>query len=212
MEDHGPRCKRRRSRGITLVELLISMSILSALLAGVSLIYFSCLKTYLRSAWKLPPYDEATMAVGEMTRRLREAMLIDSFGPAWLVVVVPRKDTNGDNVLASVDGTLSLVPGKRLAFYLSDDSGSLGSSGNDLWMAVKEEGSDFFVPKKRIAENIHPELNPVDPSTGQPRPMFRYWPDEVRLWGVEIWVTSTSRVYGQLRTQTTHSEVYLRNL
>jgi hypothetical protein len=42
--------------------------------------------------------------------------------------------------------------------------------------------------------------------------MFKYWPDDNHLWGVEVWMTSTSTVYGELRTQTAHSQIYLRNL
>ncbi|NIM04956.1 MAG: hypothetical protein GTN69_12280 [Armatimonadetes bacterium] len=212
MGSHGVNRKRRMSRGATLVELLVAMSILSALLFGLSMIYFSCLRVYLRSAWKLPPYDEATMAVDELTRRMQDGMLIDSFGDDWLIVIVPQKDSNRDNVLVSDGENLSLAPGQRLAFYLSNDTGSMEATGNTLWMAVADPGTENFVPRKKIAENIHPELNPEDPMTGQTRPMFHYWPDEVRLWGVEMWITSTAEVHGEQLPQTAHSEVYLRNL
>jgi len=213
MRAFTPHNRKKSPRpGMTLIELLVAMTILAALMFGVSMIYFSCLKVYLRTAWKLPPYDEATMAVQEMTRQMRDAMLIDSFGADWLVVVIPRKDANHDNVLIDAGGSLSLTPGNQLAFYLSDDTGSLTASGNNLWLAVKAEGAESFTPKKKLAENIHPELNPTNPTTGQPYTMFRYWPDETRLWGVEMWITSTAQVYGQTRTQFAHSEVYLRNL
>jgi hypothetical protein len=197
---------------MTLVELLVSMSILAGLLFGLSMIYFSCLKIHLQTAWKLPPYDEATMAVSEMTRHMQEGMLIEGFGTDWLIAAIPRKDANRDFVLVSDGDSLSVVAGRRIAFYLSDDSGSMSTDGNTLWMAIKEEGAESFTPRKKIAENIHPELNPINPQTGQVRPMFRYWPDETRLWGVEMWITSTAQVYGQQQTQTSHSEVYLRNL
>ena len=48
--------------------------------------------------------------------------------------------------------------------------------------------------------------------TGYPRPMFTYWPDVNHLWGVEMWITSTSTVRGQPQAQTAHSECFLRNL
>jgi len=203
---------RNRRQGVTLIELLLAMSIFSVLMIAVSIIYFSCLNVYLRAAWKLPPYDEATMGVNEMSRRLRDGMLIDAFAADWLVVILPRKDANKDNVLISVDGQLSLVAGNKLKFYLSDSSGDLNTTGNYLWMAEAPEGTNTFTPKKKIAENIHPELNPTDPATGDPQPLFRYYPDETRLWGVEMVLTSTSNVHGELRTQTADTEVYLRNL
>jgi prepilin-type N-terminal cleavage/methylation domain-containing protein len=204
--------RRNRRRGVTLIELLLAISIFSVLMVAVSIIYFSCLNVYLRAAWKLPPYDEATMGVNEMTRRLRDGMLIDAFAADWLVVILPRKDANKDNVLISVDGQLSLVAGNKLKFYLSDSSGDLNTTGNYLWMAEAPEGTNNFTPKKKIAENIHPELNPTDPATGDPQPLFRYYPDETRLWGVEMVLTSTANVHGELRTQTADTEVYLRNL
>jgi hypothetical protein len=70
----------------------------------------------------------------------------------------------------------------------------------------------MFTPKKKLADNVHPELNPTDPNTGQPKPMFTYYPDETRLYGVEMLITATSRVYGHEQTQTADTEVYLRNL
>ena len=69
-----------------------------------------------------------------------------------------------------------------------------------------------FVPKVKIADSIHPELNPVDASTGLPHPIFTYWPDSTRLWGIEMWMTSTATVHNVTKTQTAHGESYLRNL
>jgi prepilin-type N-terminal cleavage/methylation domain-containing protein len=207
-------------RGMTLVELLVCMAMLAGLMFGISMIYFSCLKVNQRAAWKLPPYDEATMAVEDMTRRLRESMLIDSFGDDWLIVVMPRKTSNHENMLTLIDGNLSLSAGDMYCFYLSDADGTLTfdlegnvtSTGNYLWLARKAYGETDFAPRKIIGESIHPELNPTDPDTGQPQPMFRYYPDEVRLWGVAMCITSVSVVHGESRPQTASSEVYLRNL
>lgn len=201
-----------RRRGTTLIELLVSMSILSILLFGVSLIYFSSLKAYARTAWKLPPYDEATLGVQDISRRLREAMLVAECADNYVVVVMPKKDDNGDNELLNVDGELRLVQGNQLRFYLSDSTGTIGHTGHDLWMAVQPYGTVGFTPKKKIAENIHPELNPDDPTIDQPQALFKYYPDETRLWGIEVMLTSVATVHGQSKTQTASSEVYLRNL
>jgi hypothetical protein len=206
--------------GTTLIELVVCMVMLAGLMFAISMIYFSCLKVNQRAAWKLPPYDAATLSVEDMTRRLREAMLIDSYGNNWLIVVMPRKDSNHDNLLTLTSGTLSLTAGDMYCFYLTDANGTLNfdadgnvtSTGNYLWLAIKPYGATSFSPHKLIGENIHPELNPTDPDTGQPQAMFRYYPDEVRLWGVAMCVTSISVVHGQSRSQTASSEVYLRNL
>lgn len=200
-----------RRRGLTLPELLIAMGVMGILAYACSTIYFSVLGTYTRHIWALPPYDAATAAVQRVTRELREAMLIDAHGDTFIVVIIPQKDANRDNVLELGENGYQLVKGNYVAYYLSDDSGALGAQGHDLWKAVRAVGGTTFVPRVKIAENIHPELNPVDPDTGLPRSMFKYWPDDVRLWGVEAWMTSTGVVRGETRTQTAHSECYLRN-
>ena len=203
----------RSAGGFTLPELLVAMGVMAALAWTVSLIYFSVLGVYNKNMWRLRPYDEATKAVERVAKEVREAMLIDAAGPSGLVVVMPEKNANRDNVLVSDgQGGLAMSQGDYLKLYLSDATGSLDATGNCLWMALQRKGTIGFVPRVKIAEDIHPELNPVDPITGQRRPMFTYWPDVTRLWGIEMWITSTSLVHGQLQPQTAHTECYLRNL
>jgi prepilin-type N-terminal cleavage/methylation domain-containing protein len=206
------RC-RARSRGVTLLELLVAATVMGIVSCATSLIYFSVLSIYNQRIWALPPYDEATAAVQRLQKEMRQAMLIHDHADDALVAIDPLTDANHENVLQSLgNGGYALVQGDMVAFYLSDATGSTAATGNTLWKAVKEPGAAAFTPRVKIAENIHPELNPTDPNTGQPRPMFDYWPDDTHLWGVEVWVTSTSTVHGQLRTQTAHSQIYLRNL
>jgi hypothetical protein len=132
-----------------------------------------------------------------VTRDLRGAMQIHDHGAQAIVAIVPQRDANHDNVLAlGADNQYYLVQGDYVAIYLSDQTGSLTATGNCLWKAVKHQGEANFTPRVKIADNIHPELNP----------------DETHLWGVEVWMTSTGVVHGQTLTQTAHSESFLRNL
>jgi len=202
----------RKRRGVTLAELLIAICLMGILAYATSMIYFSVLHIYNENIWRLPPYDEATAAVERMTKELQGAMLIYDHGTQGIIVVMPQKDANGDNVLTLGAEGYSLTQGDLVAFYLSDETGAIGAQGNCLWKAIQRPGETTFTPRIKIASNIHPELNPTDPSTGYPRPMFKYWPDDVRLWGVELWVTSVTMVKGEAKTQTAHSEAYLRNL
>ncbi|UCH33462.1 MAG: prepilin-type N-terminal cleavage/methylation domain-containing protein [Armatimonadota bacterium] len=199
-------------RGFTLPELLVAMSVMGALAWTISLIYFSVLGVYNKNMWRLRPYDEATKAVERISSEVREAMVLDTALADAMIFIVPEKDANNDNVLVDTGDGLSLSQGDWVAFYLSDETGAIYGTGHCLWKAVKPKDSYTWVPRIKIAEDIHPELNPIDPDTGQPRPMFKYWPDATRLWGVEMWITSTSVVRGQLQPQTAHTESYLRNL
>jgi len=199
-------------RGFTLPELLVAMAVMGVMAWTVSLIYFSVLGVYSKNMWRLRPYDEATRAVERVSEEVREAMVINTFGTQSLVVIMPDKDNNRDNVLVDAGDGFVLAQGDWVAYYLSDETGGFDAQGHCLWKTVKSAGASDYVRRVKIAEDIHPELNPVDPATGQPRPMFKYWPDEVRLWGVEMWITSTSEVRGELKPQTAHTECYLRNL
>jgi prepilin-type N-terminal cleavage/methylation domain-containing protein len=205
--------RRRGTHGFTLPELMVAMAVMGCLAWVIALIYFSVISVYNKNMWKLRPYDEATKAVERVAKEMRGAMLIDTAGANIMIAVMPEKNANRDNVLIDDGaGQLALSQGDWIAFYLSDSTGAVGATGQCLWMAVKQKGAASFVPRVKIAEDIHPELNPVDPTTGQPRPLFTYWPDVTRLWGVEMWITSTSSVHGQLQPQTAHTECYLRNL
>jgi prepilin-type N-terminal cleavage/methylation domain-containing protein len=209
------RWRERSKHGFTLPELLVAMSVMAGLAWAVSLVYFSVLGVYNANMWRLRPYDEATKAVERIAKEVRGAMLVDSgtITATSFSVVLPEKDASRDNVLVDAGGgQLALSQGDWVRFYLSDDSGALDAAGTCLWMAVRAKGTSDFVPKVKIAEDIHPELNPADPATGYPRPMFTYWPDVNHLWGVEMWITSTSTVRGQPQAQTAHSECFLRNL
>ncbi len=210
---HGYSRKIRCRRGATLVELMVAMGLMGILCYSISMIYFSVLNIYNKQIWKLPPYDAATAAVKRVSDELREAMQIVSHGSTYLVVLMPQKTSDRENVLTlGADGNYHLSPGDYVLYYLSDDTGSVDATGNCLWKAIMPQGAVQFTPKVKIADSIHPELNPTNPDTGSPHAMFKYWPDEVRLWGVETWMTSTEVVHGQSKTQSAHSESYLRNL
>ncbi len=206
------RHSRRRKEGFTLPEVLLAAALMSMVAYASSTIYFSVLNIHQDTIWQVHPYDEATRAAQRVADDLREAMLIESHGPTYIVAVVPEQDAAGDYVLTPGEDGYSLMLGDRVVFYLSDETGSLEAQGSCLWRGVQPQGSTTFSRTIKLADNIHPELNPVDPETGQPRPMFRYWPDESRLWGVELWMTSTAEVHGQTMTQTAYTEVYFRNI
>jgi len=208
-----PALPKRSRAGMTLLELMIAVGVMAFLAYVTSMIYFSVLSIYNQRAWKLPPYDAATAAMQRVTHDLRGAMQIHSHAAEAIVAIVPQKDAYRENVLAlGADNQYYLVQGDYLAIYLSDQTGSLAATGNCLWEAVKPQGQPDFIPRVKIAENIHPELNPLDPNTGLPRAMFTFWPDETHLWGVEVWMTSRAMVHGRALTQTAHSESFLRNL
>ena len=206
-----PRSQDKQS-GFSLVETLFATAIVIGLLIVVSIIYFACLRTYLRNYWQLPPYDTATRSVDELTNTMRKAMLVEQSSANTIVVVLPKTNSQGENILELDGEDMHLVMGDQVMFYLSNESGTIGTSGHCLWKAVKPLGMTSFTPRRQIAEDIYPEHNPTDPSTCQPKSMFKYWPDDTRLWGIEITITAIASQQGQHSYQTAVGEIYLRNL
>ncbi len=186
--------------------------VMSVLAYSVSMIYFSVLGVYNNQAWKLPPYDAATAAMQRVAHDIREAMQVDTDGTSQLIVTLPLKDANHDDVLTLVNGQYVLSLGDQLAIYLSDSTGAMNTPGTCLWEAVEHPGSNTYTHLVKIADNIDPTLNPINPATGNPHIMFTYWPDTTHLWGVEMWMTSTAKVYNKTVMQTAHSESFFRNL
>jgi hypothetical protein len=146
-----------------------------------------------------------------MSWDLRLAMRVDQAETTRLVVTLPLQDSEHRNVITIHDGVPRLSNGDQIMFYLSNETGSLYAQGNCLWKAVKPAGGAHFVPRKKIAEGIYPERNPIDPDTGYPMPMFVYWPDMLHSRGVQMTVTAIYKGGPHTYQRTEIAEAYLRN-
>jgi len=204
--------RSRRSRaGVTLPELLIVMVTFTVVMGAVFVLHLQSLRTWYRAHAEATAEERAAWAVEQMSWDLRLAMRVDEAQPTWIVVTLPLQDDNHDNVITVQDCIPRLSNGDQVMFYLSDDTGSLGAQGHCLWKAVKPVGGSHFLPRKKIAEGIYPQENPIDPDTGQPRPMFVYWPDMLHSRGVEMTVTAIHKGGPHTYQRTEIAEAYLRN-
>jgi prepilin-type N-terminal cleavage/methylation domain-containing protein len=197
--------------GLTLPELMVVMVTFSVVMGAVFALYLQSLRTWYRTNAETAAEERAAWAVDQMSWDLREALRVDDAFPTRITFTMPLQDSNHRNVITVVDGTPRLSNGNQIMFYLSNESGSVNGEGNYLWKAVKPVGGSQFVPRKKIAEGIHPENNPVDPDTGQPTAMFIYWPDVLHTKGVQMAVTATAKGGPHTYQRTEISEAYLRN-
>jgi hypothetical protein len=194
-----------------LAELMVVMVAFVVITAAIFGLYLQCLRIWYRSDAEATAEQRAAWAVDQMSWDLRSALRVDEALPTRLTFTMPLQDANHDNVITIVDDVPRLSNGDMIMFYLSDESGSLTTEGNCLWKAVKPVGADSFQPRKKIAEDIYPELNPTDPGTGEPLPMFVYWPDALHTKGVQMAVTAQVKGGPHTYQRTEIAEAYLRN-
>lgn len=121
-------------RGITLIEMLIAMSVLSVvLLAVLNVLNFS------KSAWnnqvgRSEAISEANLAVEMMSKEIGNAVSYqtDSNNAPSIFILPANTDANGNYVPALQSGSLGYAAGTPVQFYLSDKNGT-ASTGTTLW-------------------------------------------------------------------------------
>jgi type II secretory pathway pseudopilin PulG len=205
-----PRTRRSRS-GTTLVELVVVMATFTLVMGAAFGLYLQALRTWYRANAEATAERQAAWAVEQMSWDLRRALRVDDALATQITFTMPLQDSSHRNVITVEDGVPRLSNGDQIMFYLSDDTGYIYGEGDCLWKAVKPVGAAQFAPKKKIAEGICPGCNPVDPDTGQPAPMFLYWPDVFHTRGVQMTVTVVEKGGPRIYQRTESAEAYLRN-
>ncbi len=204
-------------RGVTLAEALTVAVVLGIVFASVSAIYSMSMRGWYLGTAETFAEQKASWVIRRMGPDLRQAMSVTPAAPpndsVYLVLQIPAKsyDTGEGAYLnqVAVDGYGDpyLVPGNYVVYYRGNENGSLDDSGDRLWRKVA--APDGTVLKEQVlADNVAD--NPND-DTGNPKPMFIYWPDIYRLRSVEITVTVLeSRGHREAR-KTVTGELSLRN-
>ena len=214
--DSFHRALSRRRRGFTLPEALTVTFVFGLIIVAVSTIYMAALRAYRRGEPANSAERKASWAVSRMAPDFQHAMaIIPAAAPndaTALAVRVPDKVWDaGDSVHynhVAVDGggNLYLVPGDWVYYYRGNDAGGMDAAGPRLWRAVVHADG---TAGKRYAIADHIVDNPVQ--GGQPKPIFIYWPDVVRLHSVEMTITVQERAGAEVANSTMVSEVCFRN-
>jgi len=135
-----------RNKGFSLIEAMITIFIILLISGAVGTLYYSSLQVWRRCSSQSQADPPAHLAVDRVSKELRNAYLVDSMGTDNITFTLPATDSYGVN-------TLPLSPGKRISYYVSDETGALGNSGTILWR--KEELLASGTTKySHIADNV----------------------------------------------------------
>ncbi len=133
-------------RGFTLPEILVAMVIMTMIAGVVSALYFASMRVWRRVSSQAQADPPAHMAIFRITKELKNAYMVDEIGDSFIMFTQPMTDSQGINLLP-------LQPGRRIAYYLSDESGEMGRDGTYLWR-WSQDLSTGETRRSRLAENV----------------------------------------------------------
>lgn len=206
-----------RARGFTLPEVLTAMMVLGVVVGSITAIYSQAMRAWYLGASEAYAQQKAAWVIQRMAPDLHQALSVTPAAPPnesmYLVVRIPAKTyDSGEGVYlnqVAVDalGDPYLVPGNYIIYYRGDEHGNLDADGDRLWRKVAQPDGTVL-KQQELADNI---VDNPDDETGDPTPMFLYWPDLYRLRSVEITVTVEETRGHRTARQTMTSELTLRN-
>ncbi|MBM3498573.1 MAG: prepilin-type N-terminal cleavage/methylation domain-containing protein [Armatimonadetes bacterium] len=143
----------RGRRGITLIELMLSASVLSIILGAVLMLQLQGLKMYKDVAATDWASFDAAVAVGRMEEDIQSCYRVIGRYPDRITLSMPL--TYWDASQKAYLPVRPLQTGDAVRYYLSDATGALGRQGSYFWRAVKRPGAQqFVVDPKPMADNI----------------------------------------------------------
>ena len=217
MKAAGGASTSRGAAGFTLPEVMTAIVVMAIVIGGIAAIYMASMRMWYRGAAETYAQQGASWAVQRIVPEVREGLSVTTAGSPYesvcIVVRLPNKvydsgeDTYLNEVAADAYGNPYLVPGGWVVYFRGNEYGSISLEGDRLWRLFV--GSDGVTYKQQVvAENIVD--NPPD-GTGNPKPMFIYWPDIYRLESVEVTVTTHEEMGHRVAEATMRGEVNLRN-
>jgi len=124
----------KKSRGVTLIEVLVALSLCSAVLIAVSGIFLGIQKQWAFSATRGKAVEAAELALDQIATDARNSiafMAVD--GTKTNTFSLPNStDAQGNYLPSRVSSALQYVAGSRVHYYLSDATGTAGT-GTMLW-------------------------------------------------------------------------------
>ncbi len=185
-----------RRQGMTLIEVLTTVSVLAILSVGISGLYIQALKMYQRGQRETTSRDKAALALERIIPEIREAFNVDYPGPGLIMLTVPAKDTDGDY---RVDpATKTLVSGGEVAIYQSDQTGAFSVDGHYIWRATRPDASATWIRTGVLMDDVE-DLS------------FTYAPSVDQLELVQVAITVGQGQAPGYFNRTEVAEVWIRN-
>ena len=209
---------RRDRCGITLAELMMSVVIMSIVLGVISVFYYGCLEAWRRGAVENAAEQKVAWAYRRLTPDVRLAMQVTPDAAPYtgygILLRLPAQtyqssdQTYFNQVAVNAMGNLYLVGGDYVHYYRGNDAAQPDVSGAKLWRALTHADGSAG-PTKLVIDNL--QDNPVNPSTGYPRPLFIYYPDIFSLKSIEVNITVRETMGNKSATVHLVHEIAIRN-
>jgi Tfp pilus assembly protein PilV len=121
--------RTRSRRGLTLIEVLLSATLMLSLVGVLAGLSSTICYAYQRSIRVASTDLTAQMAMSRIAPTIRGARSVTSVGAAMVTLQSPAYDASGDLVVPMTNGHV-------YSFYLSNATGSAAANGNILWRSV----------------------------------------------------------------------------
>ncbi len=207
-----------RRRAITLPEVLTVVMVVSIIMGTVVSIYINSMRAYARGSTESYAQQKASAAIERMIPDIRMGMsVVPGVAPheaSYIAIELPQRDFDSgegtylNHIETDGDGRPYLTPGGWVVYYRGDEDGNPAVDGDHVWRRLVADDGATILKQTPIVDNVVD--NPPDGS-GQPKPMFIYWPDMNRLQSVEITVTVREKRGIRVTNTTMTGEVALRN-
>ena len=203
-----------RSRGLTLVEMLVASMTIAIVVGAVGSIYVATLRLWNQGSAEDIANQKATWVLTRATADFRSTMQVVDFGPHWVLARLPKTTwdatlgTRMNVVSVDSDGELFLEKGNYVSYFIGDEQGNMDANGTSIWRRVYDEnGGDLET--RQLTDGVLP--NPIDPDTGAPRSFINYWPVFETGRAIEMTLTVEHKM-GPKRAQVTLRDWFmLRN-
>ena len=128
---------RSNASGFTLIELMITITILSMVVTALCYVFIANQKAFERQTGfssALFATNTALSMMSDYVSNAKACITINRFGSNdALCIRLPVDSAYGVYVPTLVENTFDYVDGQKVVFYLSNSTGSYGANGNILW-------------------------------------------------------------------------------
>jgi prepilin-type N-terminal cleavage/methylation domain-containing protein len=182
--------------GLTLIEVLTSMTILGIVSVGVSALYIQAIRMYKRGSEEATAHSKAVLAVERILPELQEAYNVDFPGPDRLIFTLPQRGVDGHYEIDAA--TRSPISGTQVAVYTSDHTGAMETPGRYIWHAQRPSPAAEWQDHRVIMDDVE-DLS------------FAYAPSTDRLEVVEVSITIGKPAEPGYFNRTEVAEIAIRN-
>ena len=208
---------RYRANGVTLPEVLTAAIVLAVIVGSVSAIYAAAMRGWYTGASLTYAEQKASWVIQRMAPDIQQALSItpasSPYDTLCIAAQLPAKAYDSysgvylNQVSTDADGKPYLIPGNYTVYYRGDEYGNLDLDGDRIWRRLTlPDGT--LIKQQEIVDNV---VDNPDDGTGNPKPMFIYWPDIYRLRSVEVTVTVEETRGHRTATASMTGELTLRN-